>query len=222
MDPKRQFWNQQQQLLKQALLHPDDHQKSIALFLSQHAMVHASGMAQTELATFEDEIWPGLSEQAIRSIPLKYDHSIAWVIWHIARIEDITMNQLVAGSPQILDRDEWFTRMKVSARDTGNALDGEGVAALSAAIDIEALRAYRLAVGLQTRAVVQGLQPEEMKRKVSSARLKQLLNEGIVVEAASGLLDYWGGLTIAGLLLMPPTRHNFVHLNEALRIKQRF
>ena len=44
-------------------------------------------------------------------------------------------------------------------------------------------------------------------------------DEGAVVEGARGLLDYWGGLTIAGLLLMPPTRHNFVHLNEAWMLK---
>ncbi len=35
------------------------------------------------------------------------------------------------------------------------------------------------------------------------------------------LIDYWGNRTFAGLLLMPPTRHNMVHLNEAYRIKNR-
>jgi hypothetical protein len=35
------------------------------------------------------------------------------------------------------------------------------------------------------------------------------------------VLEYWGGLTYAGLLLMPPTRHNFIHLNEALRVKKK-
>jgi hypothetical protein len=33
-------------------------------------------------------------------------------------------------------------------------------------------------------------------------------------------IDLWSRRTIAGLLLMPPTRHNFLHLNDALRIKQ--
>jgi hypothetical protein len=46
-------------------------------------------------------------------------------------------------------------------------------------------------------------------------------DEGAVVEAARGLLDYWGKRNIAGLLLMPATRHNLVHLNEALQLKQR-
>jgi hypothetical protein len=47
------------------------------------------------------------------------------------------------------------------------------------------------------------------------------MDEGAVVEAAQGLIDYWGRRNIAGLLLMPATRHNFIHLNEALRIKHR-
>jgi hypothetical protein len=47
------------------------------------------------------------------------------------------------------------------------------------------------------------------------------MDEEAVVEAARGVVDYWGRLNIAGLLLMPPTRHCFVHLNESLRLKQR-
>jgi hypothetical protein len=46
-------------------------------------------------------------------------------------------------------------------------------------------------------------------------------DERAVLEAASDITDYWGKRTIAGLLLMPATRHNLVHLNEALRLKQK-
>jgi hypothetical protein len=34
-------------------------------------------------------------------------------------------------------------------------------------------------------------------------------------------VDYWSKKTIAGLLLMPPTRHCILHLNEAMRIKEK-
>ena len=56
---------------------------------------------------------------------------------------------------------------------------------------------------------------------VDPIRLQRLVDEGAVVEAASDLIAYWGRRNIAGLLLMPATRHNFVHLNEAFRLKQR-
>jgi hypothetical protein len=139
----------------------------------------------------------------------------------MARCEDITMNLLVAGSPQILHRDNWLEQMRITAQDTGNAMSWEEIAQFSAAIDIGALRAYRVAVGRRTREIVKQLGPEELKQKVDPARLQRVRDEGAVVEAARGIADYWGRRTVAGLLLMPATRHNIVHLNEALRIKRR-
>jgi hypothetical protein len=219
MNPERKLWNQQQQRLRRALTRPDDHEQAFELFLSQHAMVHSAKMSESGLTSFEDEIWQDMSGEAIRRIPRSCDHSIAWIIWHIARIEDVTMNLLVAGSPQLFHQDHWPKWMAVAIHHTGNGMDEEGVANLSATIDVEALQAYRVAVGRRTREIVQRLRPEELKQKVEPARLEQVMVEGAVVEAASALIDYWGKRTIAGLLLMPPTRHNFIHLNEALRAK---
>jgi len=219
MNPDRKHWNQQQQALRLALSRHSDHHTTIELFLNQHAMVHSAMMTNSGLWSFEDEIWQDLTEDAARCIPRNGEHSIAWLIWHIARIEDVTMNLLVAGSQQLLNRDRWLERMQITVRDTGNAMNMEGVAYLSATIDLPALRAYRMAVGSRTREIVQQLGPEDMKRKVEQTRLQQVIEEGAVIKAGREVIEYWGGLTIAGLLLMPPTRHNFIHLNEALRIK---
>jgi len=46
------------------------------------------------------------------------------------------------------------------------------------------------------------------------------MTEGAVVESTRYLVDYWSRCNIAGLLLMPPTRHNFLHLNEVTRIRK--
>jgi hypothetical protein len=70
------------------------------------------------------------------------------------------------------------------------------------------------------RAIVAALPPPELRQKVEPARLRQIRAEGAVRESAGEVLDYWGKRTIAGLLLMPPTWHNFLHLKEALRMKQ--
>jgi hypothetical protein len=207
--------------LRRILMSFNQHDKAIQMFLSQHAMLHSAKMAQTEPWSFEDQVFSHMPEEQIRRIPQGCDHSVAWLIWHIARCEDITMNLLVAGSPQILHRDNWLKQIKITVRDTGNAMDNEGVAQLSNAIDIEALRAYRLAVGRRTREIVKQLEPEELKQKVEPSRLQRVMDEGAVVEAAIGIVDYWGKRTIAGLLLMPATRHNLVHLNEALQLKNR-
>jgi hypothetical protein len=217
----RKLLNRQQTELRRIMTGFDQHDRAIRLFLRQHAMLHSAKMAQTEAWSFEDEVLNDMSEERVRRIPRNCEHSVAWCIWHIARIEDVAMNLVVAGSPQILHRGNWLGRMRMTVGDTGNAMDERGVAALSATIDVEALRAYRVAVGRGTREMVQQLGPEALKQKVEPSRLQQVLDEGAVVEAARGIVDYWSKRNIAGLLLMPATRHHLTHLNEAFRLKRR-
>ena len=198
MESFRKMCLKRQTELRRIMMSFNQHDKAIQLFLSQHAMLHSAKMAQTEAWSFEDQVLNDMTAEQIRRIPRNCDHSVAWLIWHIARCEDITMNLLVAGSPQILHRDNWLKQMKITVCDTGNAMDEKSVADLSNTIDIEALRAYRLAVGRRTREIVKRLQPEELRQKVEPSRLQQVMNEGAVVEAASGIADYWGKRTSQG------------------------
>lgn len=221
MEAYRKLILKQQTELRNKLMDPEQFDDAIQLFMVQHAMLHSARMAKSEAWSLEDYVFSNLSEEQIRRIPRNSEHSIAWNIWHIARIEDVAMNMLVAGSSQILDHDDWIGRMKIAARDTGNAMNEQSVATLSTGIDIDTLRSYRVSVGRRTRDIVKILQPEELKEKVNPSRLERVMDEGAVVEATRGLIDYWSKRNIAGLLLMPATRHNLVHLNESLRLKQK-
>jgi len=221
VNPNHKKWNNQQQVLRQLLKHREDHERTIQLFLDHHAMVHSAVMSGSGLWSFEDEIWQGLTEEQIRQIPTGGEHSIAWIFWHLSRIEDVTMNLLLAGRPQVLDEDKWFDRLGIPFRDTGNAMSGANIAILSDKLNIDALRSYRIAIGRRTRENVMQLPASQLAEKVDPERLNQILKEGAVVEEAHEVLEYWGGLTYAGLLLMPPTRHNLIHLNEGLRIKKK-
>jgi len=220
MEPNRKRWNVQQKQLRTLLEKSADHKKAIALFLEQHAMTHAAAMAPSP-HSFADEIWADITAAIIRRIPQNCGVSIAWHIWHLARIEDITMNILVAGRDQLLHQDDWRARINAPVEDTGNAMDVGEAAALSAAVDIDVLRAYRIAVGQRTREIVSQLAPDALRQKTDPARLQRIMDEGAVVPEAYGIVEYWGRRTITGLLLMPPTRHNLVHINKALQLKKR-
>lgn len=220
MDPQHKLWNERLQKLHRALS-AGDHKKVIDLFMVQHAMVHSAGMSKSKLWSFEDEILNDLTAEQVRCIPPNGEHSIAWILFHVARIEDIAMNTLVAGTPQLFVREGWANKLKVAVRHSANKMDGRSVAALSAQIDIVALRSYRQSVGRRTREIVRKLKPEELRQKVDTARLQRVMDEGALVPEATEIASYWGKRTIAGLLLMPATRHNFLHLNEALRIRQK-
>lgn len=146
---------------------------------------------------------------------------IAWKLWHSARIEDMTMNVLIVGGQQIFLNDGWGQRLGVKAIDTGNIMNESEIIELRNSIDMQALREYREVVGRRTRKIIKALQAEDLKRKVKTEDLQRLLDEGAVVPEAKGLLDYWGKKSYSGLLLMPATRHIFVHLNESLSISEK-
>jgi hypothetical protein len=218
----------QQTELRRVMTTSGQFDEAIQLFFEQHASLHTaqisnekSGDVLTEFWSFEDAILDDLSEAQFRRIPENCEHSIVWCIWHLARIEDVTINILVADSPQVFIQAGWQERLGVPFRDCGNEMDDEGLLALSAAIDLQALRDYRAAVGWRTRQIVAQLKETDIREKVDSNRIQRVLDEGAILEAARGVADYWSRRDIAGLLLMPASRHNLVHLGEALQLKQR-
>ena len=221
MESYRKSWNKRQTEFRDLLRSYTDHERAIGMFLSQHAQLHSAEMAGTELWSFEDWICDDLSEVALRQVPPGYEHSITWTLWHVARIEDITMNVLVAGEAQAFDQEGWEERLGGGIRHSGNAMDVDAVSLLSETVDLTALREYRKAVGRRTQAIVRRLRPEELKSRVDTERLERVRAEGAVVPEASEVLEYWSTRDIAGQLLMPPTRHVFLHFNEALRIKRK-
>ncbi len=211
----------QQTELQHLMSDSDQFESAIHLFFSQHASLHSAKISPDSTWSYEDAILNDISPQLFRRIPQNCEHSIAWCLWHMARIEDVTMNLLVAARSQVFHQSRWLDSLSSPFEHTGNALNTDEVKLFSLTIDLDSLRAYRLAVGLSTRDIVAQLQPSDLMAKVDTERLNRVWDERAVDEDAKGIVDYWSKRTIAGLLLMPATRHNLVHLNEALQLKGR-
>jgi hypothetical protein len=143
------------------------------------------------------------------------------MMWHSTRCEDITLNLLAAGSSQVMIDQDWLPKLCISARDTGNSMTLAEQEEFNATIDLNELKAYRLAVSQRTREIFLELDPKQYQQKVDQTRVRRILDEGAVNPSAGYLIDYWSSRTIAGLLLMPATRHHLVHINEALVVKKK-
>ncbi len=218
MDLNHATWNIQQHSLQDALSDPEKHPEWRVLFLSQHAQLNTRKLSNDETWSFEDEVLGEMNDTNLRAIPPGGEHSIAWILWHLARCEDLTMNMLVGGIDQVYARQVWRDQLRTPIDHTGNAISVDEIMRFSQAIDLNSLKAYRLAVGESTRRVANQLTAYELKQTVNQKRMDDVRALGMVMDPA--VLDYWSRRTIAGLLLMPPTRHCFTHLNEALRIKR--
>jgi hypothetical protein len=221
MDPNRRAWNDRHKRLRHALERTGDRKAASELFLAQHSAVHSTRLSRPHVHSFGDEILNDLSLKAWRFIPQNGNHSIAWIIWHLARVEDVTMNLLVADSDQILFSGDWLDRLQIRDVHTGNGMTDHEVVSLTDEINIRALEGYRLSVGRQTRKIVKKLKVPDYKLRVDPARVQRIWDERAMLSKAKGIVHYWANRTIAGLLLMPPTRHGFLHLNEARQIKSK-
>jgi hypothetical protein len=192
---------------------------AMQLFLKLHASLHlsaVSGCAPNEV----DALFQDLTPAEAAAMPEKKGETINWVLWHMARIEDITMNVLVAKKRQVFT-DAVQKRINAPLTDTGNALTQEEICSFSNRVRLPELISYWNTVGAQTRRIVSELTAEDMKRPVEKGSLDAVLAAGGVTKQQDSvwLLEYWGGKDVAGLLLMPPTRHLLLHLNDCCRWK---
>ena len=192
---------------------------SMSTYLWEHAHVHSRAVATLPtFAGLEDMVVRGLSEEQLRQPPSPTLNSIAWLLWHMARCEDVGINALIAGRPQVLDEEDWRARMRVRRSDIGTGMTADEVAAFNACVDVAALRAYRAAVGRRTREIVPTLRREALEEPVPKAYVEAALDAGALGPNAGWVKQLWQG-TSGQVFLWIGTGHNYFHLGEAVCIR---
>jgi hypothetical protein len=167
--------------------------------------------------TFVDQLFQDISDREAREQPHGVN-SIAWLVWHMTRVEDAAVSRFVAGRPQVVDEGDWCARMGVARRDVGPGMTRSEVAALSAAMDVPALRAYQRAVTDRTRAVVASLPPSAWEEVVPAEHVRsEVTAEGLLVEAGAWVGDFWArGWSRGWYLLQTGLLHPYGHCFEGL------
>ena len=189
------------------------------LFLADHTRIHAAATStEAELAaaggfTMQDDTLKRVPESDLRLTPDGLC-SIVWHLWHMTRIEDVAVNTLLRGVPEVLDSGEWLTRLGVDKRVVGTGDTDDEVRELSEQVDITGLLAYRDAVGRQTRTVAAELDFAALDA-VPDIAAHLAAAPPIVGEQAPWLLRFYQSKTGAFLLTFPVTNHGFMHWAEA-------
>lgn len=217
-------WNPKQARLRSIIKKEGDFQEAAELCLNLHSIVHMPEVSESGEYSFLEEVLSGVSDDGFKNYSASdKGRTMAYNIWHITRIEDICANILIADDVQVIDTDNWLKKTKSIIKDTGNALTAEEIAEFSAAVSREELMNYRAAVGKKTREIIRNLTFKDMKRKMNEKSLQRILDEKSVSEKpeAVWLVEFWGKKTVAGLLLLPITKHHVMHINDCLKIKKK-
>jgi DinB family protein len=193
---------------------------SVEFFLVQHASVHSSDVAAGP--SYFDRVLGGLTEDELRLRPAPGVNSIVWLLWHMARVEDASVNLVVADGRQVLD-DDWLRRLDVPWRHIGTGMPDGEVAELSRRADVAAVRAYRDAVGRRTREIVQALAPRAWDEPVGLADTTRAARAGAFGPNAgwaegAGFAP-WQDQSRAARLAGAALRHNAMHIGEAVTVR---
>lgn len=141
--------------------------------------------AFTRLIEHVDDLTDGLTEEQADYRPSPNANSIAWLIWHSARVQDIQLAP-IAGIEQVWLSDGWVDRfaLDLAREDTGYGHSPEDVAKVQASADL--LAGYYHAVHKVTLEFVAGVTAEDLARIVdrnwdppvtASARLVSIIDD---------------------------------------------
>jgi len=187
------------------------------LFLDQHAVMHSAAVGGNKMSSAE-RTFAGLTDAQMRVRPREDLNSVAWLMWHIARAEDIIVNTVLAGRAQVFD-DPWMKRLAITRRDFGIGMSSAEVTELTAQIEPGALREYRDAVGTRTREVVGGFKPQDWDGTVSPETVQRAAADGAFGARTEALSKAFPGrprtLMLSGIALF----HSAGHMGEATTVR---
>ncbi len=187
------------------------------LFLDQHAAMHSAAVGGNKMSAAE-RAFAGLTDEQMRMRPREDLNSLAWLMWHIARAEDIIVNTVLAGRSQVFDEAR-MRQLGITRRDFGIGMTSPEVTELTRQIDLGALREYRDAVGLRTREVVGGFKPQDWEGSVAVEAVERAAAEGAFGVRTAAMVKAFPGRPRTAVLSGIALFHPAGHMGEAATVR---
>lgn len=141
--------------------------KATELMVSMFTDMHRALLAEAE----------PLSQEQLTHRPAENVNSIAFVLWHYARIEDNLIHSQVAGVQSIWDSEKWYERFGLDAEASGMGFADEQVGDFKPAKEV--LLEYCSAVWSATPPLVEALSDEDLDRAPNPDRPRMTLGRSI-------------------------------------------
>ena len=187
------------------------------LLIEEHSAVHSAAVGANK-ASMAERTFGGLTDDQMRVRPREDLNSLAWLMWHISRAEDVMVNIVINGRSQVLD-DGWLPRLQIARRDFGIGMTKPEVTELTAGVDIAALRDYRDAVGRRTREIVGAYGPKDWEGDIEAAALERAGALGCFGDRTEALVKAFTGrprrAVLSGIVVM----HSAMHMGEGTTVR---
>jgi hypothetical protein len=183
------------------------------LFLRQQAHLHTASVSGEHGPSLEDSLCDGLTPGQMRERPDGLN-SIVWLLWHMTRFEDVVVNTVLRGKPEVLDG-AWLARLGIDTRLIGTGSTDDEVADFSTKVDPLLVREYRAAVGLRTRRWAEREARWDDLASVPDVAARLAAAPTALDDRAEWVRALWSRRTGLGLLALPVIGHGYIHIGEA-------
>lgn len=138
----------------------------------------------------------GLTDEQLHFVPEGQSHSIAWTMWHGARIEDLFFQQLFQARPAEWDKGGWAEKTGLPAKGFGTGQSTEDAAAIRIA-DLAAFRAYQEKVAELSHAFLDSITEDDLQsRQVKLGEKTETLGESINLHLVIHLNGHRGEINL--------------------------
>ncbi|MFH2039924.1 MAG: DinB family protein [Chloroflexota bacterium] len=160
-------------------------------------------------------IWDTVPQDLMRQRPHPRVNSIAWILWHLTRVEDAGLNRFVMDGSQVLDEGNWMQRMNVPWRHNGSEMTLSGVDELNQMVDLPALRDYSQAVQVRTREILANIDQVNLEATLQEPYVRKVIvEEGLGYTDPEGFIQNYTGWSKGKCLMTYGLTHPFQHLGE--------
>jgi hypothetical protein len=176
--------------------------------LQQHSVAHF---------LIDQEIVQGVPHDLWTKRPDADANSLAWLIWHVARCEDVAVNLVVRRHEQVLTRGKWSDRPGLADARVGTGLGDDEVTGFGNDVNLDDLNAYRRAVRDDTAG---WLRTADLTLLEEKPDLESVLSQhDMFPEAASWVRDLWRSFTTSLFLNWVAIGHTYMHVGEMQSIR---
>jgi uncharacterized damage-inducible protein DinB len=143
------------------------------------------------------------TDEQLHFVPERGSHSIAWCLWHTARVEDLIINVRSRGADQVWNED-WAERIGLPFEGMGTGMsddDAQGIRIKN----LDAFREYQRAVWDQTEQFLSSASDADLERDVPTPGGEtETVGQGIFLHMVGHFNGHRGEInTLRGMQGMP-------------------
>ena len=141
------------------------------------------------------------TDEQLHFVPEQGSHSIAWCLWHTARVEDLIISR-VAAQPAVWS-EQWAERTGLPYEGFGTGMSDEDARQVHVA-DMAALSDYQDAVFERTAHFLENATEEDLEREIPARNGTESVGEAISLHMMGHFNGHRGEInTLRGMQGMP-------------------